>query len=65
MSGNINSCTIGVRIVNKHCLYDANMPTKSSKDVAPCFVLPANRFLVGVLRGDGLRHCAVIIHFNQ
>jgi hypothetical protein len=31
---------------------------KLTIDVAPCFVLQANRFLVGILRNNGLRHSA-------
>jgi hypothetical protein len=51
----------GVRIVDKHCsVVDANMPTiYFTIDVAPCFVLLANRSLVDILHNNGLRHSAL------
>jgi hypothetical protein len=44
---------IGGRIVDQRRLYDANMPTKLKIDVTPCFVLQANRSLVGILHNNG------------
>jgi hypothetical protein len=48
-----------MRIVNKHCLYDVNMPTSTHNTFAPCFVLRANRTLVGILHNNCLRHTAL------
>jgi hypothetical protein len=42
-----------------------NLPTKLHNNsglkngIAPCFVLRANRFLVGILHNNGLRHTAL------
>jgi hypothetical protein len=35
---------------------------KLTIDVAPCFVLRANRSLVGILHNNGLRHSALLKH---
>jgi hypothetical protein len=38
---------------------------KFTIDVAPCFVLQDNRFLVGILHNNGLRHSAALSHIEQ
>jgi hypothetical protein len=53
--------SIGQHIVDKHCLYDANMPTNLHK-LATCFVLPANRSLVGILHNSGL--CQSVVFYK-
>jgi hypothetical protein len=42
-----------------YCLITLMCQPKLTVAVAPCFVLPANRSLVGILHNNGLRHSAL------
>jgi hypothetical protein len=50
--------TIEGSILCKHYLCDANAPN-IAPDIAPCFVLPANPSLVGILHNNDLSHGAL------